>query len=891
MKTADIRQAFLDYFSQHGHTIVESSSLIPENDASLLFTNAGMVQFKEIFLGLESRTYVRAASSQRCVRAGGKHNDLENVGYTARHHTFFEMLGNFSFGDYFKPQAIRYAWDFLTQTLKLSPEKLWITIYQDDQESADIWLKEIGVSPAHFSRRGEKDNFWAMGDTGPCGPCTEIFYDHGPEIPGGPPGSKDEDGDRYVEIWNIVFMQYNRDASGTLIPLPKPSVDTGMGLERIAAVMQGVHSNYDIDLFQSLIVAAAGLVGVKGTSEQALKVLADHIRACSFLIVDGVVPSNEGQGYVLRRIMRRAIRYGYQLGQKDCFFYKLVDTLVKIMGPAHPLLVTKQAEIEEIIQQEEKQFARTLDQGVRLLDQAIVALKSTQLPGDIAFKLYDTYGFPVDLTADMLRQKNMTIDMAGFEDCMEEQRDRARAANHFQFQAVKELPVTLPSTVFMGYEALETESTVLALLDEQQQLVEVLTPGMMAAVILDKTPFYAEAGGQVGDKGVLQFTFGTEACQFDVLDTRRIGEITLHMGCLITGNLLVQHGVTARVEKTHRRPTARNHSATHLLHAALRTILGDRVIQKGSLVESQRLRFDFAFPSPVSAEQLLKIEQLVNQHIQDNTPVKTTVMPIEQAKSKGAMALFGEKYGDTVRVLQMGDIDFSVELCGGTHVVRTGDIGFFKIVSESGVAAGVRRIEALTGDVAVVYQQEIDQSLARIGAQFKVAKQEAETKVIQNVQKVKELEKQIERLEQVRVLAVVDQLAKTSGPVIQKIDLDPKHLRDAVTKLKEKIKPSIVVLAAVEQGKVFLAVAIGRNHSMFDAREMVNLVAEHIGGKGGGRPDFAQIGGQKPEGLSIALEVLKKYVQERLEKEGFRQAVSAERPLSSENKDREQKKQ
>jgi alanyl-tRNA synthetase len=868
MKTADIRQAFLDYFLQKAHTIVESSPLVPENDASLLFTNAGMVQFKETFLGLEPRAYVRAASSQRCVRAGGKHNDLENVGYTARHHTFFEMLGNFSFGDYFKSQAIRYAWDFLTQVLKLPPEKLWVTVYQDDQESADIWLKEIGVSPDRLSRCGEKDNFWAMGDTGPCGPCTEIFYDHGPSIFGGPPGSKDEDGDRYVEIWNIVFMQYNRDASGTLLPLPKPSVDTGMGLERIAAVMQGVHSNYDIDLFQALIVAAAELVGVKDTATQALKVLADHIRACCFLIADGVLPSNEGRGYVLRRIMRRAIRYGYQLGQREPFFYKLADTLVKVMGTAHPILVKNQAQIEEIIQQEEKQFARTLEQGVRLLDQAVANLKGTQLPGDVAFKLYDTYGFPVDLTADMLRQKNMSIDMAGFEACMEEQRDRARAANHFQFQTVKELPVKVPATVFAGYESLETAAVVLALLDEQQQSIKTLSSGMMAAVILDKTPFYAESGGQVGDKGVLTFTFGTENCQFEVLDTRRVAEVTLHMGCLLKGNLSVNETVMARVEKTHRRPTARNHSATHLLHAALRTVLGERVIQKGSLVEPQRLRFDFAYPNPVSPEQLLKVEQLVNQHIQENTPVKTTVMPIEQAKSKGAMALFGEKYGDTVRVLQMGDTDFSVELCGGTHVVRTGDIGFFKIVSESGIAAGVRRIEALTAEAAVAYQQDIDTSLARIGAQFKVAKQEAEAKVMQNIQKVRELEKQIEKLEHMRVSAFVEQLAKqaAAGPIIQKIDLDPKYLRDAATKLKDKVKPAIVVLATVDQGKVSLAVAIGREEKAFDAREMINVVAEHIDGKGGGRPDFAQIGGQKPEGLDTALQVLTAYVETRLRK-------------------------
>ncbi|MEY3182854.1 MAG: hypothetical protein RLZ35_839 [Pseudomonadota bacterium] len=863
MKTAEIRKAFLDYFAQKKHTIVQSSALVPENDASLLFTNAGMVQFKETFLGIEHRPYQCAASSQRCVRAGGKHNDLENVGYTARHHTFFEMLGNFSFGAYFKSQAIHYAWDFLTQVLKLPPEKLWITVYQDDQESADIWLTEIGISSERLSRCGEKDNFWAMGDTGPCGPCTEIFYDHGPSIPGGPPGSKEEDGDRYVEIWNIVFMQYNRDAAGNLLPLPTPSVDTGMGLERIAAVMQGVHSNYDIDLFQALIRSAADIIGVKNTSLQALKVLADHIRACSFLIADAVLPSNEGRGYVLRRIMRRAIRYGYQLGQREPFFYKLVDTLVKEMGEAHPLLVQHQARIKTVIEQEEKQFARTLEQGVRLLEQAVQETVGTQLAGDLAFKLYDTYGFPIDLTADMLRQKNMTVDLSGFESCMAEQRNRARAANQFQFEAVKELSIKVPPTQFVGYEMLENSAEVLALLDEQQQSVSQIIPGVMSVVILDKTPFYPESGGQVADKGVLQWTQGSGTVAFDVLDVRRVGDTVLHMGHLKNGELSVTQTVLARVEQTHRRPTARNHSATHLLHAALRTVLGEAVVQKGSLVEPLRLRFDFAYPQPVSVEQLLMLEQLVNHHIQENTAVHTSVMPIDQAKSKGALALFGEKYGDTVRVLQMGDQNFSVELCGGTHVLRTGDIGFFKIVSESGIAAGVRRIEAITGESAVLYQQDIDRSLTRIGMQFKVAKQEAEEKVAQTLQKVKMLEKHIERLEQRQVQAMVQQLAdKGVGPILTTVDLDPKYLRDVATKLRDRVKPAVVVLGAVQAEKVFLAVAIGAEQQGLDARQMINKVVTFLEGKGGGRPDFAQIGGQNPKGLEQAFQTLRQYISD-----------------------------
>jgi alanyl-tRNA synthetase len=858
--TADIRQAFCDYFVQHGHTLVDSSALVPQNDASLLFTNAGMVQFKEVFLGIESRAYVRAVSSQRCVRAGGKHNDLDNVGYTARHHTFFEMLGNFSFGDYFKPQAIRFAWDFLTKVLKLPPEKLWITVYQEDQESADIWLDTIGVSPNRFSRCGEKDNFWAMGDTGPCGPCTEIYYDHGDSIPGGPPGSPEEDGDRYVEIWNLVFMQYNRDAAGSLEPLPKPSVDTGMGLERIAAVMQGVHSNYDTDLFQALIIAAAALVGVKDTTVQPLKVLADHIRACSFLIADGVIPSNEGRGYVLRRILRRAIRYGYQLGQREPFFYRLVKTLVKVMGEAHPILVTHQARIEETILQEEKQFARTLEQGVRLLEQELEALSGKQLPGDVAFKLYDTYGFPVDLTADMLRQQGMTLDIAGFEACMEEQRDRARAASQFQFQAIKELPVGIPGTIFTGYMDLDAKSTVLALLDAHQSVTDALEQGAEAAVILDKTPFYAESGGQVGDKGVLRLPKGGE---FEVMDTRRIGEVTLHMGHLKSGQLSLGQVVTAHVKKTHRDPTAKNHSATHLLHAALRESLGDRVIQKGSLVEPLRLRFDFAYPTPVSAEQLWQVEQKVNQHIVDNTPVKTTEMSVEEAKARGAMALFGEKYGDRVRVLQMGTANYSVELCGGTHVMRTGDIGFFKIIAESGIAAGVRRIEAVTGMAAVAYQQDQDRALTQIGAQFKAPKQEAEAKVIQLQQKLRDLEQRCVQMEQARLQDLVHKLAGQPGPIIQKVEIESKYLRDAATKLKDKIKPAIAVLASVEGTRVSLVIAIGQTPYSIDAREMVNLAAAHIDGKGGGRADFAQIGGQKPEGLAKALEVLKEYVMEK----------------------------
>lgn len=847
---------------------MDSSPLVPENDASLLFTNAGMVQFKETFLGFSPRPYTRAVSCQRCVRAGGKHNDLENVGYTARHHTFFEMLGNFSFGEYFKRDAIHFAWDFLTKVLKLPPEKLWVTVFEDDQESEDIWLKDVGVSKKRFSRCGAKDNFWAMGDTGPCGPCTEIFYDHGPAVVGGPPGSPDEDGDRYVEVWNLVFMQYNRNADGELLPLPKPSVDTGMGLERLAAVMQGVHSNYDIDLFQALISAAAKITGTQDKSEQALKVLADHIRACCFLIADGVVPSNEGRGYVLRRIMRRAIRYGYQLGQRDPFFYKLVKTLVKEMGEAYPLLVTHQKRIEDVIEQEEKQFARTLEQGVRLLDQAMNDVRGNQLPGDVAFKLYDTYGFPVDLTADMLRQKGMSIDMAGFEACMEEQRERARAANQLQFQNVKELPIQVPATVFLGYEALQTESTILGLLDENQAVVKGLSAGNTGVVILDKTPFYAEAGGQVGDRGVLFFKTKTEPQgRFEIEDTRRIGDTIIHMGRLEAGNLTVKQNVTALVEKTHRRPTAANHSATHLLHAALRQLLGDRVIQKGSLVEAKRLRFDFAYPEPVSAEQLLAVERLVNQHVAANTPVKTAIMSIEEAKTKGAMALFGEKYGDTVRVLQMGENDFSVELCGGTHVIRTGDIGFFKIVSETGIAAGIRRIEALTGAEAVLYSQTTEQALARIGAQFKAPKQDAESKVEQTLKRMKALEKEKAALEQSMVSAKIAELAvkypkQSDQPsiVVERINVGINHLRDAATQLKEKLRPAVVVLAATEGDKVALAIVISHDHpdlKSFDARTLAKLAEADIDGKGGGRPDFAQIGGQNIKGLDKALQKIR----------------------------------
>ncbi len=706
MKSAEIRDAFLNYFASQQHTVVASSSLVPGNDPTLLFTNAGMVQFKDLFLGAEKRDYVRAASSQRCVRAGGKHNDLENVGYTARHHTFFEMLGNFSFGDYFKRDAINFAWKFLTEVLELPKERLWVTVHISDDEAADIWINEIGVDPARLSRLDE-DNFWQMGDTGPCGPCTEIFWDHGEDIPGGPPGSEDDDLDRYIEIWNLVFMQFERDASGKMTPLPKPSIDTGMGLERIAAVMQGVHNNYDIDLFQHLIKAAAKVIGVADLQENSLKVVADHIRSCAFLVVDGVKPSNEGRGYVLRRIIRRALRHGHNLGASGSFFYKLVASLGEVMGEAYPELLSMQVEITDTLKKEEEQFARTLDKGMGVLEAALEEVSGDVLPGELIFQLYDTFGFPTDLTNDVAREKGYSLDMKGYEKCMEEQRNRARSASQFGIDYTDSIRVD-GRTEFCGYSSLENSATVVAIYAAGEE-VESANEDSEVVVILDSTPFYAESGGQVGDSGYLQ----TDSAKIEISDCRKSGDHHMHIGRVLSGQVKTGETVTAVVDATVRGATALNHSATHLLHKALQDLLGDHVQQKGSLVDSQRLRFDFSHNEAVTAEQIRELEHTVNREILRNTQVNTEVMSMDDAVEKGAMALFGEKYGDEVRVLSMGG-DFSVELCGGTHAARTGDIGLLKISGESSVAAGVRRIEAVTGDNALTLVDELQDSITDV---------------------------------------------------------------------------------------------------------------------------------------------------------------------------------
>jgi alanyl-tRNA synthetase len=870
--SADLRTAFLEYFRQHGHEVVPSSSLVPGNDATLLFTNAGMVQFKDVFLGQDERSYTRAASSQRCVRAGGKHNDLENVGYTARHHTFFEMLGNFSFGDYFKREAIGYAWEFLTGTLKLPAERLWVTVYADDDEAADIWLKEIGVDAARFTRIGDKpggkayesDNFWSMGDTGPCGPCTEIFYDHGPEIPGGPPGSPDEDADRYIEIWNLVFMQYNRDAAGKLTPLPKPSVDTGMGLERLAAVMQGVHSNYDIDLFQNLIKATAALTGCDDLGQASLKVIADHIRSCSFLITDGVLPSNEGRGYVLRRIIRRAIRHGHKLGTDEPFFHKLVAVLAEDMGAAYPELAKAQDQVERVLRQEEERFAETLDQGMRILEEAIAKLQGKVIPGEVVFRLYDTYGFPADLTADVARERGLTLGMAGFEQAMEQQRERARAASQFGVDYGQRLELH-GETEFTGYDRLADRGQVVALARGGEPAA-ALEAGEEGAVVLDRTPFYAESGGQVGDRGMLE----GDGCRFEVQDTQKQGGAFLHVGRVISGRLTVGTELAAQVDVDKRQATVLNHSATHLLHAALRQLLGEHVTQKGSLVAPDRLRFDFSHFEAVSREQLREIEDLVNAQIRVNADAETRVMSYDDAVGAGAMALFGEKYGDTVRVLRIGD--FSTELCGGTHVRRAGDIGLFKIVSEGGVAAGVRRIEAVTGAQALDYIEQTERELQSVAELVKGGRDTAEDKVRQLVERSRKLEKELEQLKAKLASSAGSELASQAVEVggIQvlaaRLDgADPKGLRDTVDQLKNKLGAAAVVLAAVNGDKVSLVAGVTKTESArVKAGELVNMVATQVGGKGGGRPDMAQAGGNDPSGLDQALAGVSEWVRERL---------------------------
>ena len=866
MSAADVRSAFLEFFRAQSHMVVPSSSLVPGNDPTLLFTNAGMVQFKDVFLGKEQRDYLRAVSSQRCVRAGGKHNDLENVGYTARHHTFFEMLGNFSFGDYFKREAIHFAWDFLIYTLGLDPARLWCTVYRDDDEAADIWLKDIGVSPQRFARLGEASNFWAMGDTGPCGPCSEIFYDHGPGIAGGPPGSADEDGDRFVEIWNLVFMQFERGADGKLTPLPKPSVDTGMGLERIAAVMQGVHSNYDIDLFRNLIHAAGALAGTSVLTSSSLRVIADHIRACTFLVVDGVLPSNEGRGYVLRRIIRRAIRHGYKLGIQDPFFYKLVPVLEAEMGSAYPELTRGGAHAQRVLQQEEERFAETLANGMVLLEGAIRNLQGAKvIDGDTVFKLYDTYGFPVDLTADVARERGLEIDRTRFEAAMEEQRRRSQEASKFGVD-LRDGASFDARTLFQGYEGLTGSGRVVALLKQGAQ-VDALGAGEQGEVVLDRTPFYAEAGGQVGDAGELT----GPGVRFVVKDTQKRGAAHSHIGQLAQGSIRVGDALEAQVDGPRRQATVLNHSATHLLHAGLRKVLGSHVQQKGSLVAPDRLRFDFAHFQPLTAAELREIERLVNAQIRANVPAETRVMDYEGAVAGGAIALFGEKYDKDVRVLRLGE--FSMELCGGTHVRRAGDIGLFKIVAESGVASGVRRIEALTGEAALDYVEQSDALLKDLAALVRGTREDLTDKVREQLERARQMERENRTLK--------DRLASGHGVdlaagavdvhgvkvVATKVDgADAGALRAAVDQLKDRLKSAVVVLASVENSaKVLLVVGVTADQTArIKAGELAGAVAAQVGGRGGGRADFAQAGGSKPEALDAALESVQAFVRARL---------------------------
>ena len=865
---ADVRRAFLEFFRDRGHTVVPSSPLVPGNDPTLLFTNAGMVQFKDVFLGKETREYVRAASSQRCVRAGGKHNDLENVGYTARHHTFFEMLGNFSFGDYFKREAIGFAWSFLTETLQLDPKRLWVTVYRDDDEAADIWLKEIGVSAERFSRLGEQSNFWAMGDTGPCGPCSEIFYDHGADVPGGPPGSPDEDGDRYVEIWNLVFMQFERAAGGTLAALPKPSVDTGMGLERISAVLQGVHSNYDIDLFRNLIVAAAKLADTTDLTSSSLRVIADHIRACTFLVLDGVLPSNEGRGYVLRRIIRRAVRHGYKLGISEPFFYKLVAVLEHEMSSAYPELTRGRAQAERVLRQEEERFAETLAKGMALLEGAIADLgpAGTVIPGEVVFKLYDTYGFPADLTADIARERDLGIDQAGFDAAMEAQRRRSQEASKFGVD-LRGGPRIESRTVFEGYEGLAGAGRVVALLKEGAA-VEALDAGEQGEVVLDRTPFYAESGGQVGDAGMLS----AAGVSFQVQDTQKRGAAYAHIGRVAEGGIRVGDTLRAQVDGERRRATMLNHTATHLLHAALRRTLGTHVQQKGSLVAPDRLRFDFSHLQPVTPEQLESIERLVNAQIRLNTPAETRLMSYEDAVAAGAMALFGEKYEKDVRVLRVGD--FSMELCGGTHVQRSGDIGLFKIVSESGVASGVRRIEAITGEGAIDHIEQNDTLLKDVAHLLRGSRDDVKDKVRDALERIRQMEREIRTLKDRLASGQGTDLAESAVDVqgvkviaTEVAGADTVALRSAVDRLKEKLKSAVVVLATVEgPEKVILVVGVTADQTgRVKAGELAGVIAAQVGGRGGGRPDFAQAGGSNPAKLEAALAAVPEWVRTRLD--------------------------
>ena len=871
MTTSELRTAFLEYFRQQGHQVVDSSSLVPHNDPTLLFTNAGMNQFKDLFLGLEQRAYNRATSSQRCVRAGGKHNDLENVGYTARHHTFFEMLGNFSFGDYFKQDAIRFAWEFLTEVVKLPKDKLWVTVYATDDEAFDIWSQEVGVPVERIVRIGDKggefqsDNFWTMGDTGPCGPCTEIFYDHGAHIWGGPPGSPEEDGDRYIEIWNLVFMQFNRQTDGTMEPLPKPSVDTGMGLERIATILQGVHSNYDIDLFQALIKAAAKAVGTEDLSSQSLRVIADHIRSCSFLIADGVMPSNEGRGYVLRRIIRRAVRHGRKLGAEQSFFYTLVGALCEQMSDAYPELNTQRAIIEKVLRLEEEQFARTLGRGLQLLEDAIQDLGDAKvLPGEVVFKLYDTYGFPADLTADVLRDRELSIDEAGFEELMQQQRVRAKEASNFGVDYTKALKVE-GTTAFTGYQHLAEPAKVTAIFKEGESVCALIA-GEDAAIVLDKTPFYGESGGQVGDSGVIKLDEGL----FVVKDSQKTGNAVLHLGTLELGTVEVGDTVTAAVDSYRRQAIALNHSVTHLLHASLRKLLGEHVTQKGSLVGPERLRFDFSHLEGMTAAELREVEDMVNKDIRANHAVATELMDLDGAKQAGAMALFGEKYDDEVRVVSMGDA--STELCGGTHVQRTGDIGLFKIVSESGIAAGIRRIEAVTGEGALAYLRQLNQELVQTAALVKGDLFSVADKVKQALERSRQLEKEVEQLKAKLTAqagtALLEQVVEINGVKVLIANLngaESQSLRGSMDDLKVKLQSGVVLLATVNDDKVSLIAGVTKDLvGKVKAGELVNLVAQQVGGKGGGRPDMAQAGGTEPAHLPTALASVAPWLSERL---------------------------
>jgi alanyl-tRNA synthetase len=865
MTSAELRTAFLEFFRQHGHAVQPSSSLVPGNDPTLLFTNAGMVPFKDVFLGREKLDFTRAATSQRCVRAGGKHNDLENVGYTARHHTFFEMLGNFSFGDYFKRDAIHFAWDFLTKELGIPQERLWVTVFDEDSEAEAIWLEDVKHDPKRFSRIGAKDNFWSMGDVGPCGPCTEIFYDHGEHVAGGPPGSPDEDGDRYIEIWNLVFMQYDRDKDGHLTPLPAPSVDTGMGLERISAVMQGVHSNYEIDLFQNLLKVAAQLAGTSDLANSSLRVIADHIRSCAFMVADGVLPSNEGRGYVLRRIVRRAIRHGYRLGIQDTFFYKLVAPLVAEMGAAYPELAKAQEQVERVLKKEEERFAETLEQGMKILENCAAKLDGHVIPGDVVFLLYDTYGFPVDLTADFARENNLSVDHAGFEVEMAAQRDRARAGGSFVADYDQDIKHD-SSTEFTGYFHLDGSVQILGLF-KQGQPVDALEAGDDGVVILDQTPFYAESGGQVGDTGRIECGDAV----FEVHDTQKQGgKLFLHKGKVLRGTLSEGQACEVSVDAEIRKATERNHSATHLLHAALRATLGEHVAQKGSQVNAERLRFDFSHFEPMTLTEIATVERLVNEQIRLNNPVAAEIMAKDDAVKAGAMALFGEKYGDEVRVLKIGD--FSTELCGGTHVDRAGDIGLFKIVGETGVAAGVRRLEAVTGQGALEWIDQREKALLSIAGLLKAAPDKAADKVHQLMEKTRGLEKELEKLKAKLASSAGDEMTSQAVDVngvkvlaVKLDDVDPKALRDLADQLKNKLGSAALVLAAVSGDKVSLIASVSKDAmDKVKAGELVNFVATQVGGKGGGRPDMAQAGGNDPAGLPAALAAVPEWVRERL---------------------------